>query len=74
MKALMYTLIRAVEFDIDPTLVIESKSSYVLPRLPRLSQFRLTVMNHSIVTRPRVVGQPEKGNQMPLICKVVQGV
>ncbi|KAF8604787.1 cytochrome P450 [Ceratobasidium sp. AG-I] len=53
MKALMYTLVRAVEFDIDPTIEIEGRS---------------------IVTRPRVVSQPEKGNQMPLICKVVQGL
>ncbi|KAG8681346.1 hypothetical protein FRC08_015699 [Ceratobasidium sp. 394] len=54
MKALMYSLIRAIEFDIDPNLEIESKSS--------------------IVTRPRVVSEPEKGNQMPLICKAVSSV
>nr|AVZ23853.1 cytochrome P450 [Thanatephorus cucumeris] len=51
MKALLYSLVRAVEFDIDPNIEIEAKSS--------------------IVTRPRVVSQPEKGNQLPLICKVV---
>ncbi|KAF8604786.1 cytochrome P450 [Ceratobasidium sp. AG-I] len=51
MKALMYSLVRAIEFDIDPTLEIQG--------------------NSTIVTRPSVVSEPEKGNQMPLICKPV---
>ncbi|CEL61397.1 Cytokinin hydroxylase OS=Arabidopsis thaliana GN=CYP735A2 PE=1 SV=1 [Rhizoctonia solani AG-1 IB] len=54
MKALIYSLVRAIEFDIDPSIEIEAKSS--------------------IVTRPRVVSQPEKGNQLPLRCKVVSSV
>ncbi|CAE6464609.1 unnamed protein product [Rhizoctonia solani] len=54
MKALLYSLVRAVEFDIDPNIEIEAKSS--------------------IVTRPRVVSQPEKGSQLPLICKAVSTV
>lgn len=54
MKALLYSLVRAVEFNIDPTIEIEAKSS--------------------IVTRPRVVSQPEKGNQMPLICTAVTSI
>ncbi|KAG8703084.1 hypothetical protein FRC09_004364 [Ceratobasidium sp. 395] len=51
MKALMYSLIRAIEFDINPDIEIEGKAT--------------------IVIRPRVVSEPEKGNQMPLICKPV---
>ncbi|KEP48914.1 cytochrome P450 family protein [Rhizoctonia solani 123E] len=54
MKALIYSLVRAIEFNIDPTIEIEAKSS--------------------IVTRPRVVSQPEKGNQMPLICTAVTSI
>ncbi|CAE6426980.1 unnamed protein product [Rhizoctonia solani] len=54
MKALIYSLVRAVEFNIDPSIEIEAKSS--------------------IVTRPRVVSQPEKGNQMPLICTAVASI
>ncbi|CAE6529926.1 unnamed protein product [Rhizoctonia solani] len=54
MKALLYSLVRAIEFNIDPTIEIEAKSS--------------------IVTRPRVVSQPEKGNQMPLICTAVTSI
>ena len=54
MKALLYSLVRAIEFEIDPSIQIEGKSS--------------------IVTRPRVVSQPEKGNQMPLICRAVSAL
>ncbi|QRV98591.1 cytochrome P450 family protein [Ceratobasidium sp. AG-Ba] len=54
MKALLYSLIRAIEFGIDPNIEIEGKTG--------------------IVTRPRVVSEPEKGNQMPLICKPVHSV
>ncbi|QRV84540.1 cytochrome P450 family protein [Ceratobasidium sp. AG-Ba] len=51
MKALLYTLVRSIEFDISPTIVIEGKTA--------------------MVTRPRVASEPEKGNQMPLICRPV---
>ncbi|KAG9098412.1 hypothetical protein FS749_003864 [Ceratobasidium sp. UAMH 11750] len=54
MKALLYSLIRAIEFDIDPSIEIEGKTT--------------------VVTRPRIVSEPEKGNQMPLICKPVSAV
>ncbi|KAG8769894.1 hypothetical protein FRC12_004666 [Ceratobasidium sp. 428] len=54
MKALLYSLIRAVEFEIDPKIVIEAQAS--------------------IVTRPRIASEPEKGNQMPLICKPVLAI
>ncbi|KAF8597174.1 cytochrome P450 [Ceratobasidium sp. AG-I] len=50
-KVLLYTLIRSIEFGIDPTIEIEGKTS--------------------IVTRPCVKSEPNKGNQMPLICKPV---
>ncbi|KAG9125905.1 hypothetical protein FRC07_005703, partial [Ceratobasidium sp. 392] len=54
MKALIYSIVRAIEFEIDPKIVIE----------PQVS----------IVTRPRVASEPEKGNQMPLICKPVLAI
>ncbi|KAF8597176.1 cytochrome P450 [Ceratobasidium sp. AG-I] len=50
-KALLYTLIRSIEFSIDPAIEIEGKTS--------------------LVTRPCVKSEPNKGNQMPLICKPV---
>ncbi|KAG8703083.1 hypothetical protein FRC09_004363 [Ceratobasidium sp. 395] len=51
MKALIYSLVRAIEFDISPDIEIEGKTA--------------------MVTRPRVVSEPEKGGQLPLICKPV---
>ncbi|KAG8743100.1 hypothetical protein FRC10_000400 [Ceratobasidium sp. 414] len=54
MKALLYSLIRTIEFDIKPDIEIVGKST--------------------IVTRPRVVSELNKGNQMPLICKPVLSV
>ncbi|KAG8743101.1 hypothetical protein FRC10_000401 [Ceratobasidium sp. 414] len=54
MKALLYSLIRAIEFDIDPSIVVEGKTT--------------------VVTRPRIASEPEKGNQMPLICKSVSSI
>ncbi|CAE6430693.1 unnamed protein product [Rhizoctonia solani] len=51
MKALLYSLVRSIEFSIDPKVKIGR-----------------TV---SAVTRPHVASEPEKGNQMPLICKPV---
>ncbi|KAG9128432.1 hypothetical protein FRC07_012540 [Ceratobasidium sp. 392] len=51
MKALLYSLIRAIDFSINPDIEIEGKAT--------------------IVIRPRVVSEPEKGNQMPLICRPV---
>ncbi|KAF8593285.1 cytochrome P450 [Ceratobasidium sp. AG-I] len=60
MKALMYSLVRAIEFDIDSTLEIQGNSIWATIHF-------LT----PIITRPSVVSEPEKGNQMPLICKPV---
>ncbi|KAG8709037.1 hypothetical protein FRC09_000904 [Ceratobasidium sp. 395] len=54
MKALLYSLIRNIEFEIDPKIVIEAQAS--------------------IVTRPRIASEPEKGNQMPVICKPVLAI
>ncbi|KAG9128431.1 hypothetical protein FRC07_012539 [Ceratobasidium sp. 392] len=54
MKALIYSLIRAIEFDINPDIEIEGKTA--------------------MVTRPRIVSEPEKGNQLPLICKPVLSI
>ncbi|KAG9128433.1 hypothetical protein FRC07_012541 [Ceratobasidium sp. 392] len=51
MKALLYSLVRAIDFSINPDTEIEAKAM--------------------IVMRPRVVSEPEKGNQMPLICRLV---
>ncbi|KAG9128435.1 hypothetical protein FRC07_012543 [Ceratobasidium sp. 392] len=50
MKALLYTLVRAIEFDIDPSIKLESKF---------------------LSARPLIISQPERGNQVPLICKPV---
>jgi len=51
MKALLYTLVRAIHFEIDPKLEISAKTT--------------------IVSRPRVKSEPEKGSQLPLICTAV---
>ncbi|KAH7337785.1 cytochrome P450 [Rhizoctonia solani] len=51
MKALIYTLVRSIEFSIDPNIEIARSVTAVI--------------------RPHVASEPEKGNQMPLICKPV---
>ncbi|KAJ1300972.1 hypothetical protein OPQ81_003396 [Rhizoctonia solani] len=54
MKALLYSLVRSIEFSIDPKITIG--------------------LSVTAVTRPYVVSEPEKGNQMPLICKPVSAI
>ncbi|KAG8745688.1 hypothetical protein FRC11_013005 [Ceratobasidium sp. 423] len=54
MKALLYTLVRSIEFSMDPSITIG--------------------ITATAVTRPHVVSEREKGNQMPLICKPVSGI
>ncbi|KAG8722655.1 hypothetical protein FRC09_005905 [Ceratobasidium sp. 395] len=53
MKALLYSLLRSIEFSIDPSIEIVGKTG--------------------LVTRPCVKSQLDRGNQMPLICKLVSG-
>jgi hypothetical protein len=69
MKALIYSLIRAIEFDIDPSIEVENKS-YAHSITFTSSGFELTI-NDRLSARPIVKSQPEQGNQMPLICKPV---
>ncbi|KAF8685042.1 cytochrome P450 [Rhizoctonia solani] len=51
MKALLYSLVRSIEFSLDSKITI----GYAV----------------TAVVRPFVASEPEKGNQMPLICKPV---
>ncbi|KAG8794507.1 hypothetical protein FRC12_023914, partial [Ceratobasidium sp. 428] len=53
-KALLYSLLRSIEFSIDPSIEIVGKTG--------------------LVTRPCVKSQLDRGNQMPLICKLVGGL
>jgi hypothetical protein len=53
MKALLFTLIRALEFE---------------PAVPEGGISR----SATVLSRPTVLSEPEKGNQLPLIVKIVK--
>ena len=74
MKALLFQLVRSLEFELDAQVEdIARKSAYVSrhssPYRPPLVLTGLPCF--SIVTRPYVVSQKEKGNQLPMIIRPV---
>ena len=78
MKALLFQLIRSLEFELDARVEdIARKSVYVSRHYYPLVSFLVlpVLLTHSfylsIVTRPYLISQKEKGNQLPMIIRPV---
>lgn len=74
MKALLFQLIRSLEFELDAQVGdVGRKSVYVYHHSSPLSLARIIdrYILFSIVTRPYLISQKEKGNQLPMIIRPI---
>lgn len=70
-KAILFVLLRAFDFEIDPQINVKTKSMYVVSQRRHVMGHSKTnnLTCHSIATRPMVVGQETLGTRLPLIVK-----
>jgi hypothetical protein len=74
LKAIVFTFLRKIDFELaDPTLRIGERTAYafLLLNFLVLHWSANVIKFRSIVTRPYLVAEPEKGNQLPLRLKAL---